>query len=310
MTPVSSGRRLGTSYGLRTAIAVLSLGLCRADFQFISTASDMDGSFSERQERLLEGTNDANATQNITHSKGSSDANYLCGEYDRSCEVVAGIPNGPDLWMSSVATYERDGTYTYKEFGFFNHSSCVRSDPWLVMTYSGTWQSDSLSPYIKDRSLVSIDVTSVWLNIMHEEVCVPNAYDRSLNICLNTLAAIQVLCPCNGWPWTIAKGKESRERNVGMFCRPLEQCPLIHESFLQKTQYVSYSASREQGCFTQASPDAVTGWEHPMQETTPCLAKKEPMACTVTKAAACRGVDGTWCHWLALCSIMVASYLS
>jgi len=292
---------------LRITIAACSLlGWCHGDSEFIPAASEGEWGFQrEPRERLLEGI-----SENITHSKKASDANFVCGQYARECQVAAGIPNGPDLWMSSEATYERDGTYAYKEYGFFNHSTCVRNEPWLVMTYTGTWKADSLSPYVKDKSLVSMDITSVWLKILHEEVCIPNQFDRTLNICLNTLAAIQVMCPCNGWPWTMAEGKASRERNIGMFCRPLDQCPLIHESYLQRTQYVTYSATEESGCFSQASPDVKTGWESPMAETPNCLTKREPMACTVAKAAAFRAVDERWRRCLTLCSMLLAAFLS
>lgn len=294
---------------LPIAFAACLVGFCSAEFEFVATPNDAEWGFGEPRGRLLEALGNATGSQNITHTKTTDDGNYVCGQYTRSCEVAAGILNGPDIWMSSEFTFERDNGYVYKEFGFFNHSSCVKGEPWLTMKYTGTWQSHGLSPYSKDRSLASIDITSVWLTLAHEEVCMPNQFDRTQQVCLDTLVAIKVLCPCNGWAWNIAAGQEKRERNIGMFCRPFDQCPLIHQTFLQQTQYVSYSADDAQGCFSQASSEVATGWKDPKAETTPCLTKAEPMACRVAEAAAFRSIDETWWRCILLWSVLLASHL-
>lgn len=294
---------------LAIVTAIFPGAWCHDRFDFVAAATSGKQDLSDVHVRQLnEFDNSSNNTEGIAHTKTTSDAEYLCGQYERRCEPVAKIPpNGPDLWMLSKFTYNRDNTYVYEEHGFLNSSRCVAGDPWLLLRYEGIWDGDGLSPYRRDQSVASIYITSVWLRLLHEEVCVTNHHDGSTN-CLNTLAALQVLCPCNGWDWSIGQGKQSRERNIGMFCRPLEQCPLIHQVFLQKTQYITYSASRESACFSQASSEVVVGWENPQVDAPACLSKREAMSCTVAQSGAARTLDSSWWRCIALL-VLVASVL-
>lgn len=251
-------------------------------------ATDADFALPLDDGRLLSETNASAGNASEEEIVFTSDVDNLCGHFRRPCELMAGIPNGPDIWMASEFRFERNRTYVYRERGFFNHSACVRGDTWLTMTYHGTWRGQGLSKYKPGETLVTVDIVSVWLKLWHEEVCVRDLTDGSID-CLDTLAAVRMLCPCNGWDWHLLKGMKFRERNVGMFCRPFEQCPLIHELYLQQTHYISFTAAREKGCFSKPSTSRAEGWELP--EDDGCFDKVAAMTCTPPRAAATRRAD-------------------
>jgi len=172
--------------------------------------------------------------------------------------------------MATEFTYGRDHSYTYEEKGYFNSTACERDDPWLSLKYTGEWTGRGLSAS-GNHSLVSVQINSVWLKLIHEEVCVRDMTDGSID-CFDTLAAVRQLCPCNGWDWgqwktTKSKKFQPRERNIGMFCRPQEQCPLMHELYLEQTQYRSYRATAREACFSKESTSQLVGWEQPEEDS-------------------------------------------
>eukprot|EP00439_Symbiodinium_sp_Y106_P029920 s365_g3.t1 len=42
-----------------------------------------------------------------------------------------------------------------------------------------------------------------------------------------------------------------------------EECPIIHEVFLDQVQYFSYNASEAEACFSAASTQQAKGWQNP-----------------------------------------------
>jgi len=222
------------------------------------------------------------AQDNSTYSLGRlSDWDYLCGEYSTPCQKVAHIPYGPDIWLSTEWSYGGDYSFSRRERGFFNRTACETGEPWLELSYEGDW-SDIGAARNSPASHAKIDVKSVWLKLWQEKVCLEQV-DGDIR-CMNTSSAIQTLCPCNGWDW--GNDGQPRQRNIGMFCMPREQCPIIHEVYLQQSHHQSYSADSTQACFSPPSSGKTRGWDYPDPEI--CYEKQSPGRCSTPVAGSMR----------------------
>lgn len=206
--------------------------------------------------------------------------NFLCGDFVGTCERVAHIPFGPDIWTKATYGYHRDGSYTHTERAFFNKTACELDEPWMEIDYEGKWNDGGIAEgFLPYRALASIEVISVWITSFHDEVCVETS-DASLN-CMKTKVALTALCPCNGWDWGVDDDEGEREprmRNVGMFCMPYEQCPILHAAYLQQTQYFWYTADASSVCSAEANTDASRGWAR-LDEEPICKTKQQPAIC-------------------------------
>merc|ERR1719215_2117397 len=95
---------------------------------------------------------------------------------------------------------------------------------------------------------------------------------------MRTKVALSALCPCNGWDWGIDEEGKPRTRNVGMFCMPYEQCPILHEAYLRQTKYFWYTADASSVCSAEANTDASRGWAR-LDEKPVCKTKQQPAIC-------------------------------
>lgn len=212
-----------------------------------------------------------------------SESEYVCGAYEQDCHIAAHIPFGPDIWLRTTFTYAADGSYIREELSYFNQTACKHKDAWLQLTYEGRWRDAGIASMVAPKiSLVATDVLSVWMKLFYDTVCV-DGVDGGIR-CLKTNETMQAICPCNGWSWT--SGEQPRKRNIGMFCMPEAQCPIVHEAYLHQTHYVSYTANVGQACFSPASSSAERGWERP--EELSCMPKVAPSRCSGPIAAAPR----------------------
>mmetsp|Transcript_49589 Transcript_49589/g.106157 ORF Transcript_49589/g.106157 Transcript_49589/m.106157 type:complete len:290 (-) Transcript_49589:64-933(-) len=226
---------------------------------------------------------------------GCDFAGNLCGTFTQPCEVSGVVPGGASIWTTTSTEYRRDFSYRRVERGAFSRDDCAKNDPWLELTYEGVWAhaGDSATVYGASRGTVKIDV--VWLRLVKERVCVPavlpawelggytngesrvNRGER----CYDTMAAVQTMCPCNGWSWSNLG--PNRQRNIGMFCMPETQCSVLHDIYLHETHHFSYNATVSSACFTKVSRSQNRGWERPEDHS--CIPKDAPTTCAAISAA-------------------------
>ncbi|OLP98152.1 hypothetical protein AK812_SmicGene19412 [Symbiodinium microadriaticum] len=119
--------------------------------------------------------------------------------------------------------------------------------------------------------------------------------------CFEGLEVLQAACPCNGWDW-LRDGVPSG-KNIGMFCTPAEECPIIHEVFLDQVQYFSYNASEAEACFSAASTQQAKGWGNP--EDDECLPKLPVTGCPGAPVALSQSVTAALSTSVALLLISV-----
>jgi len=204
-------------------------------------------------------------------------AENLCGTYRQKCfNVVQSATSGPAIWLAVHFEYNMNGSFRRTELGHFDRASCENNDPWLEIVYKGVWRQGGPSTTVLGSSQASIDVSSVWFTLMQTEVCLHKGdlVDERL-ACWDTHAVLKILCPCNGWDWTI--DGMPHQRNIGMFCGPRDQCPLLHDVFLQQTQYFSYNATTHEACLSRMSVDRSVGWVKPRDDA--CVPKEKPSTC-------------------------------
>jgi len=206
-------------------------------------------------------------------AKRCYNAENLCGSFSQPCRAFGSSQSGLVIWLSVRFEFNPSGNFRRVESGFFDEQACRAEDPWLEVEYSGNWHNRGGSSTVRGLSLADVDVSSVWITLRKQQVCVRQA-DKT-EICMNTLQTLQALCPCNGWDW--ANRGMPRQRNVGMFCLPREQCPLIHEVYLQQTHYFSYNATASGACFSKVSIGTARGWVNPEDDA--CTRKKQRLDC-------------------------------
>jgi len=177
------------------------------------------------------------------------------------------------MWIRTSFEYGTDFSFKRTESGSLSRRSCERDEPWLETVYEGRFRLHGGSPYVNGLSLASMEIVAVKIKLVQTQVCFtdPGGSQR----CYDSALALQALCPCNGWDWT--NNGVPRERNIGMFCMPRSQCPLLHDVYLDQTSYVSYNATVSQGCFSQASTDRGRGWARPQDDA--CVTKDQPSTC-------------------------------
>jgi len=175
------------------------------------------------------------------------------------------------MWLSVHFEISPSGKYRRVERGALDRNYC--DSPWLEVEYEGTWAHAGPSNYTNGSSLATIRILAVWMKLLKDTVCLPKVDEHDpleLPKCFDTHAALKAMCPCNGWDW-VGKGVP-RERNIGMFCGPSEQCPLLHEVYLQQNHYISYNATDHSACLAKANVDPARGWKNPVDDA--CIAKE------------------------------------
>jgi len=277
MGALAQGRCAGTGQGGRwyvraPAVTVISLLALDSAYGFAAADESELGAGWRGLRQLLENT--TTVTRTTTRL---ADENFLCGEYRTPCEIVAKVPWGPDLWLSKQFSYGSDRSYTHRERGYFNRTACERDQPWMQIEYEGIWQGAGVAEAAEPTSLASIDVKSVWMTLWHREVCLEQV-DGGLR-CMQTQTAIKELCPCNGWDWAPEMNRtDPRKRNVGMFCMPEAQCPVIHQLYHHHIHYLSYRADANRVCILETSTDKTRGWAG-FDKEPECYSKVVPALC-------------------------------
>jgi len=212
-------------------------------------------------------------------------AENICGRYVQPCIVVAKTPE-LEVLLSVEFEFRADHVFRRIERGAFTRAACERGDFWLEVEYEGRWHHQGGSLVWAGSSLAHTDVTSVWLELLQDRVCLPQANGKER--CMDPRASLQVLCPCNNWDWESAA--VPARRNVGMFCGPRSQCPLLHDAYIRKRQYFSYNATVNDFCYSASSVETLRGWESPTLSS--CVRKRETMNCIAGVLSAALSLGG------------------
>lgn len=237
-------------------------------------------------------------------------AENFCGKFTKPCHNVARAPSGagvgPGIWLSVKFEFHPDGLYKRVERGSLERGHCEQDDPWLQVEYEGMWEHSGPSKTTLGSSLATIRIASMWLKLLKERVCLPvvDPYDPlELRKCFETHDALKLLCPCNGWDWKT--NGVPRERNIGMFCAPAEQCPLLHNVYLQQNHYLSYNATDREACLSKANLDKALAWDAPVDEG--CTTKDHRENCIAGRLAS---LASSRLLWLPQLLMSVAALLS
>eukprot|EP00913_Durusdinium_trenchii_P035858 g33555.t1 len=167
----------------------------------------------------------AHADVNCSRSN-CAHADFLCGEFREPCKALGPPSFGIQLWQTAVSFFAPNRSYRRIEQSHFDQAACEAGNAWIEVIYEGSWQEHGGSPHVLSTSLASRRVTSTIVR------------PESRN-------------------WT-----SGNATNISVFCSP-QECPLIHEVYLTKTQYFSYNASEAQACFLSANSDQGLGWQSP-----------------------------------------------
>eukprot|EP00933_Yihiella_yeosuensis_P068001 TRINITY_DN7322_c1_g1_i1.p1 TRINITY_DN7322_c1_g1~~TRINITY_DN7322_c1_g1_i1.p1 ORF type:complete len:282 (-),score=28.46 TRINITY_DN7322_c1_g1_i1:232-1053(-) len=213
----------------------------------------------------------ANCTQ-----QRCANSDNMCGTYRYPCKAIGPKNQGLQIFRSATLEYRGDMSYRRVERGSFDLAACERDDAWLQVTYEGTWSIDGESLTTLGGSLGSTKVINAWIDLTKANACLTPATNLPPSKCFNTLVAMQAFCPCNGWDWM---GK-----NIGMFCQPMQECPLLHTVYLGQKQYFTYNASKESACFSKPNTAKERAWERPQDDS--CLWKLKGERCPFALASA------------------------
>eukprot|EP00931_Biecheleriopsis_adriatica_P102284 TRINITY_DN77274_c0_g1_i1.p1 TRINITY_DN77274_c0_g1~~TRINITY_DN77274_c0_g1_i1.p1 ORF type:complete len:285 (+),score=41.76 TRINITY_DN77274_c0_g1_i1:55-855(+) len=214
------------------------------------------------------------AQVNCSTESCSNDEN-LCGEFKQSCQAIGPASFGLQIWNSAVFQFRKDGTYRRQELAFLDKAACESGNAWIEVTHEGTWESLGGSTTVLGQSLAGRTVTTAFIRLIQEEPCITPTGGLPPSECYDGKEALKTVCPCNGWDWS-RKGPDTG-RNVGMFCSPEQECPLMHSVFLKQTQYFSFSADQREACFSRANTDKKFGWEQPQDDA--CYSKASGLDC-------------------------------
>lgn len=231
-------------------------------------------------------------------------AENICGIYIEPCKNILRTPSGPGvgpgIWISVQIEMYTDGSYRRIERGSLDKSHCESGDPWLEIEYAGKWRESGPSLTTLGASLAHLKIGFVWLTLLKDKVCLPLTGYKGVPdplenpICRFTGDALKALCPCNGWNWKV-DGK-AHKTNVGMFCSPQEQCPLLHDVFLDQTQYFSYNATASEACMYKASLVKDRGWLRPDEGF--CYKKAQPFDCLAGALSGAPSRSASVVSWL------------
>jgi len=202
-----------------------------------------------------------------------NNAENMCGKFTLPCHKVGNVPSGPAMWVRTVLEFGPDFSYRRSESCSFNLRACERGDIWLAMIMEGRFTQRGGSPYRLGQSLASIEVVGLSLKLVKDKICFDQVTGRQQ--CYDARLAVQQMCPCNGWDWS-TRG-EPLVRNIGMFCGPRDQCPLLYDMYLGQTNYLSYNATVASACFSKVASDEERGWRAPQHSA--CADKEEPATC-------------------------------
>jgi hypothetical protein len=184
----------------------------------------------------------------------------MCGTATLPCrKAVLGKHN--EMYYKERATYADDGSFTRVISHSMTNRDCKMNRFFVTMTVSGSWRHDGPSKYANDSSTFTTEVSQAWLQIVQEENCYPTSQyslTEEAPKCFKTSDVLKDLCPCNGWPF-IQDG-DYVKRNIMLFCRPEEQCPILLGLIIRKPAFSHYNASSKAYCFYKPYANPVDGW--------------------------------------------------
>jgi hypothetical protein len=166
-----------------------------------------------------------------------------------------------DMYYKETAQYSDDGSFTRVMSHAMTARDCKMNRFFVQMTVSGSWRHDGPSKYANDSSTFTTEVSQAWLQIIQEENCYPTSQysltDEAPK-CFKTSDILKDLCPCNGWPFV--QDGDFVKRNIMLFCRPEEQCPILLGLIIRKPAFAHYNASSKAYCFYKPEANPVDGW--------------------------------------------------
>jgi hypothetical protein len=184
----------------------------------------------------------------------------MCGTATLPCrKAVLGKHN--EMYYKETVEYSDDGSFTRSMSHAMTNRDCTMNRFFVTMTVSGSWRHDGPSKFANDSSRFTTEVSQAWLQIVQEENCYPTSqYSMTQEApeCFKTSDILRDLCPCNGWPF-IQDG-EFVKRNIVLFCRPEEQCPILLGLIIRKPSFAHYNASSKAYCFYKPFANPVDGW--------------------------------------------------
>jgi len=205
-----------------------------------------------------------------------------------------------EMYYKEHAQYSDDGSFTRVMSHAMTNRDCKMNRFFVTMTVSGSWRHDGPSKYANDSSTLTTEVSQAWLQIVQEENCYPTSqYSMTEEApeCFKTSDVLKDLCPCNGWPFV--QDGEFVKRNIMLFCRPEEQCPILLGLIIRKPSFAHYNASSKAYCFYKPAANPVDGWgqgwtnyvpnvvivptQKPPYQEVPfrCATPTEPIKCSV-----------------------------
>jgi hypothetical protein len=185
----------------------------------------------------------------------------LCGSWTLPCRRSVLAENN-SMFYKERNQFLGDGTFNKIYSHAMTKSDCEKDRFFVELSTSGAWRHEAASKWSNDTSLISTEVSQAWLQIVREENCYPTSYyDKSgaPPMCFNTSHILEDLCPCNNWKF-IEKDGSFVKRNVILFCRPAEQCPLLLNLVIRKPSFQHYNASTKAACFYKPEADQIDGW--------------------------------------------------
>lgn len=204
-------------------------------------------------------------------------AENICGKFQNHCTRVARLMAGPEIWVKVDFSFTSDHWFKRTELGSFSKEACEKDDNWMKIEYEGEWHEHGGSTTMLGLNMARVDMKSTWISLMKDKVCIEQQVMSRLKQCLNTFQAMQDLCPCNGWDWSTSMNGAPVTRNIGMFCSPSEQCPVLHTVLVQSTHYFSYNATVESACLSRVASSKERGWVRPEDEN--CFRKTAQENC-------------------------------
>jgi hypothetical protein len=228
-----------------------------------------------------------------------SHRNNLCGHWNLPCRKAV-LSEYSKHYYSEYASYTEDGAFQSVMMMAISKEDCEAGEYFVKMELRGSWRHDRASTHLNDTSMLTTEVNQAWLQIVNEVVCPPSKSYGSSDAppdCFQSSDVLRDLCPCNGWPFLgqmkcqttdlegpcpdmkvmdlydedkcrqrMAEGAdctfeiEKIKRNVVMFCRPKEQCPLLMSEIVRRPRFVLYNASRKATCFYRPDSTPTLGW--------------------------------------------------
>lgn len=203
------------------------------------------------------------------------DTQWLCGRYQAPCKAIGPASFGLQLWIQDEYQFFANSTYRRTSRGYFDKAACNVGHAWLEVVHEGSWKSVGGSLTVIGKSRATREVKNVWIRVLQSRPCLTPVGSLPPEQCFDSSVALKAVCPCNGWDW-LGQGAP-RGKNVGMFCSPAKECPILHEVYLQQVQYFSYSANKQRTCFMEPNTQSSKGWDNPQDQG--CFEKLEGNEC-------------------------------